>query len=96
MKVEGIIKDMKEPKKQLETIVQNSTNSSGDVKKQFGSKDSTAGENLHNGWRRTSSSQSQRPHSQGLEVKSELLFRNARRVLGFKPIDKIHVEHCTV
>ena len=31
---------------------------------------------------------------QGMEVKSEILLRNARRVPGFKPIDKAHVEHC--
>ena len=34
------------------------------------------------------------PHSQGIEVKSESLLRKARRVPGFKLLDKAPVEHC--
>ena len=32
--------------------------------------------------------------SEGMEDRSVKLIRNAKRVLGFKPIDKVHVHQC--
>ena len=51
--------------------------------------------NLPHRWRiRNKTLDSNRQCSSGMEDQSSKLLRKARRVLGFKPIDKVHVEHC--
>ena len=55
----------------------------------------SGGDSLPEGWRlRSKTMESRRECSTGMEDQSAKLLRNARRVLGFKPIDKVHVEQC--
>ena len=94
-KVEMIMQEMTKMKEQLNKIVENSSNS---VQGRFTEEESVgeaAKDNLPEGWRiKCKTMESQRQHSGGLEEKSSKLLRNARRVIGFKPIDKVHVQQC--
>ena len=94
-KVEMILLEMKKMKEQINKIVEISANT---VEGRVADRE-TVGEierdNLPEGWRlRNKNLESKRQCSTGMEDQSAKLLRNARRVLGFKPIDKVHVEQC--
>ena len=94
-KVEMIFQEMKKMKEQMNKIVEIGANpGKGRV-----ADGETVGEsrrdNLPEGWmHRNKTLESRRECSAGMEDQSAKLLRNARRVLGFKPIDKVHVEQC--
>ena len=85
-KVDVMMDKIEELKKQIEKIgeTKNSKSGGGGVET----------ESIPKGWRTSPISESKISESKGMEEKSVILLRNARRVVGFKPIDKAHVKHC--
>ena len=95
VKEETIRQDMKELKAKLDKIVENGANSSenrGTLKDSVGE---AAQNEIPKGWRsRCERLEEEAESAGGMEDKSVKLLRNAKRVLGFKPIDKAHVQKC--
>ena len=94
-KVIEIFQEIKKMKEQINKIVEIGANT---VEGRVADKEpvgESEREPLPEGWRiRNKTLESKRQCSPGMEDQSAKLIRNARRVLGFKPIDKVHVEKC--
>ena len=94
-KVEMIFQEMKKMKEQMNKIVEIGANPGKGRATDIESVGESERDNLPEGWRlRNKTLESRRECSTGMEDQSAKLLRNARRVLGFKPIDRVHVEHC--
>ena len=106
-KMELMMAEMKELKDKLNKVVENEK-ASGNRAEENDSEDVANKERVPTGWRNAvmnnrglenRSHQSrgmdeQNQNSGGMEDKSVKMIRNAKRILGFKPIDKVHVHHC--
>ena len=94
-KVEMIFQEMKKMKEQMNKIVEIGANpEEGRVAdgEPGGKREKDI---LPDGWRlRNKTLESRKQCPPGMEDQSAKLLRNARRLLGFKPIDKVHVEQC--
>ena len=107
-KVELMMAEMKNLKEKLNEIAENEKKRSDSSAGETNSERGAANDEIPKGWRNIVMSnrgmENGRQHSRGLEDQSQnsggiedksvKLIRNAKRVLGFKPIDKVHVHQC--